>query len=322
MKLLLKKIFFLIIIIATTIIIVTFFIPPNSDLYLLSFYDKHNRLNKLKSPKIVIIGGSGPSFGINSETIENKLNMPVVNMGLNVGLGLAFITEEIKNKISKNDIIIVIPEHEHFYSKKTLYGNVYLNQLLSTNFNISSHIKTKKQYINLIKHSIDSYQLKIRSIIYDQIFNESIHRYTRKEFNKYGDYIGYKNSPEIRPLISNAAITTTNINSFIEESFLILNNFINYVHEKNAYIILIHPAIPIEDYNKYLNNYLVYEKTLNNKLITSFYSPHKRYTLDLKYFFDTAYHPNIEGGKIRTSLLIKDIKNFIKNKKLLPPSHK
>ena len=39
----------------------------------------------------------------------------------------------------------------------------------------------------------------------------------------------------------------------------------------------------------------------------------KKYSLDKKYFFNSHYHPNYKGRKIRTEMLIEDIlkKNLV-----------
>ena len=49
--------------------------------------DKAARMRSIYEPKIIITGDSSVAFGINSPMIQEAMNMPVVNLGLNVGLG-------------------------------------------------------------------------------------------------------------------------------------------------------------------------------------------------------------------------------------------
>ena len=44
--------------------------------------DKHKRLSKLPSPKLITVGGSNVMFGFNSTYMEQELKMPVQNMAL------------------------------------------------------------------------------------------------------------------------------------------------------------------------------------------------------------------------------------------------
>ena len=85
-----------------------------SSNYLAANIDKQRILKNTPSPKIVFIGGSNLAFGLNSEEVEKKLGRPVVNMGLHASLSLSFMLNEIKTSIKQGDIIIIVPEYEHF----------------------------------------------------------------------------------------------------------------------------------------------------------------------------------------------------------------
>ena len=78
-------------IICLTIILINVLIGNTKDPsnYMSAIIDKHERINKIKTPKIILAGGSNVAFGINSEEIEEAFSVPVVNMGLDAGLGLA-----------------------------------------------------------------------------------------------------------------------------------------------------------------------------------------------------------------------------------------
>ena len=128
---------------------VTWFIvtPDQDELgndYMAAMIDKHERANQIGSPKIVIAGGSNIAFNIDSERVQDELKIPVVNIGLNVGLGLNFILKELKDISEENDIVFLFLTHfedldglytlrkhtvEH-YSKAKKYHQFDLNQEL------------------------------------------------------------------------------------------------------------------------------------------------------------------------------------------------
>lgn len=84
---------------------------PAYDSYLRASVPKHERLERLPSPRIVFIGGSATAFGVDSVRIEQALGMPVVNMGLYLPLGLEFMLNEVRGGLRAGDVVVVSPEY-------------------------------------------------------------------------------------------------------------------------------------------------------------------------------------------------------------------
>src|SRR6266436_7071833 len=68
----------------------------NKTGYLAASIDKHHLLVQQPSPRIVFVGGSNLAFGLDSSEIERSLSYHPINMGLHIGLGLAFMLAEVK----------------------------------------------------------------------------------------------------------------------------------------------------------------------------------------------------------------------------------
>jgi hypothetical protein len=86
---------------------------------------KHARLGALASPKVMVIGGSNATFGIDSELLEKALCKPVVNMSLHAGLGFEFMAAEVKGHIGKGDLVIASLEHLAFTEPRQ-YGDIHM----------------------------------------------------------------------------------------------------------------------------------------------------------------------------------------------------
>lgn len=71
---------------------------------------KQARLAALPSPKIIIIGGSNGTFGIDSKEIQDAFCRPVVNMTIGAGLGFQFMCNELNGHIGKDDLVIATLE--------------------------------------------------------------------------------------------------------------------------------------------------------------------------------------------------------------------
>ena len=86
-------------------------IPAAPNSYFAAVVDKHQRLASLPSPKLAMIGGSGVALSVDSQAIQTAMGMPVVNMGLHAGLGLAFMLDEVDGHLTAGDVALVSPEY-------------------------------------------------------------------------------------------------------------------------------------------------------------------------------------------------------------------
>ena len=112
MKLYFKKLFLLLLLTAMLLCMAAVFdfaVVGNqySHFYTASLMDKVDRLCSITEPKIILVGNSNVSFGIDSALLEDAMGMPVVNLGLQGGLGNAFHEEIAKLNIQPGDIVVV-----------------------------------------------------------------------------------------------------------------------------------------------------------------------------------------------------------------------
>jgi hypothetical protein len=67
---------------------------------------------KIESPKrLLITGGSGAHYTINSEAIEQGLGIPTINLGLDGPVGLDVILPSILEQVRPGDTVLLIPEY-------------------------------------------------------------------------------------------------------------------------------------------------------------------------------------------------------------------
>lgn len=87
-------------------------LPP--DNYHAAVLDKERLLKEAPSPRVVLVGGSGLAFGIDSATLTEALGgtYRVVNMGLHAGLGLDFMLNETLDGLRKGDVVVLSPEYD------------------------------------------------------------------------------------------------------------------------------------------------------------------------------------------------------------------
>lgn len=82
---------------------------------------KHQLLVDPGRNRIILAGGSNVAFSFDSTTLERALARPTINMGLHGDLGLAHMAHEVEDGARAGDLVVLIPEYEHFYGD-TLNG--------------------------------------------------------------------------------------------------------------------------------------------------------------------------------------------------------
>lgn len=169
-----------------------FFFPINYQNSIASIIDKNSSLKNSASRKVVLIGGSSVAFGFESELIADSFKTNVCNMGVQYGMGLNFMLNNVEPYVRDSDIIIISPEIQQFATM--LYGNYALMKTLKYNFKEYIH------YVNLFSwrqldvfarnfpiFASNKFSLYLENVETKDNPNSSRH----KSFNKYGDFIGY-----------------------------------------------------------------------------------------------------------------------------------
>ncbi|MEL7570991.1 MAG: hypothetical protein AAGU14_10610 [Eubacteriaceae bacterium] len=279
--------------------------PSDLDSYLAAIIDKHNMLISTTSEpeRIILVGGSNLAFGIDSELIEEETNIKTINMGLHAGIGLNNILKDTEKYIQSGDIIIIVPEYEHFYDKNA-DGESALYEVAQ--FDKSFILNIKPTRIPLMIISI--FQLKASMLILSstQATNDL---YLRDDFNKHGDVIGHINKPS--PELSQAIKTRILVDSkYNTETIKNIMKYSAYANSKGARVYLTYPSLMNTSYLASRDKVHKVEYTLNKSEINIVGTP-EEFVYNDNLFYDTRYHLNGEGRNIRTNDLIKVIKTEI-----------
>jgi hypothetical protein len=76
------------------------------------YYQKQAIAANLQAPKrLLITGGSGAHYTIDSQEIEKGLGIPVINLGLDGPVGLDVILPSMLNQVRSGDLVLLIPEY-------------------------------------------------------------------------------------------------------------------------------------------------------------------------------------------------------------------
>lgn len=272
---------------------------PNS--YYASIIDKHQHLDNLVAPRIIITGGSNVAFGINSNLIEKSLSKPIVNLSISGSMGYTFMLGELKNSIKEKDIVIICFE---YFASKGVKENI---------FPVCEIFPQAKKYfeysnIDLLISNLKQFRINSRNRI-RRILNSSSNKksvYLRSSFNDKGDMIAHLNKPNARQLAGRRKIKYKYWNAISE-----LNQFYQYALEKNVKVFYLFPPYPKLEFEKNKDVIKLLRKDLEKKLRMPILGQPKDFVFNDSLFFDTVYHLNKDGRDIRTKKLIKLLNDYL-----------
>ncbi len=260
-----------------------------------SIVDKHKTLSETRGPKLVFAGGSNLVFGLNSQQIQMRFRLPVINLSLHAGLGTSFILNELKYSMKRGDIIFLSLEY-----------------LLESNgeYRLKKHVtkvfpEASNYYSVDIREEISSLLFQVRNDFLKFIESSYIEEskgpeiYTRSAFNKYGEIeIG---STESRVLNEKEK---PRLSYHYWEGIASLNDFYRFAKAKGIDVYFFYPCFPSSVYgiNKEIINGI--SDDLENDLLIEILGVPTDFVLSDSLFYDTIYHLNSSGRKIRTDKLV------------------
>lgn len=262
------------------------------------------RLDTMKNePKIIIIGGSGCGFGIDSRVISTHFGKPVVNTGTHASIGLRLQMEMFKKYVSKDDIVVVIPEYEQFTKLFYLGGDATILRILYLYpKGYSSCPLWQRIYISqYIPQYYEDARLSLPSEPDDS-------PYSVKSLNDFGDMTAYDKRKEGRAFESYGELK--DYNPLVK---IYIQNFKKEIKSRGARFILLPPALSYSSYCnriEFINN-LYYR--YNQKGVKLFSDIPSACTLPDSLYYDTPYHLTTRGVAIRSRQLVQQIETAIAN---------
>ena len=274
--------------------------PRVSKSLLFGKIKKDSLLKNSLSPKIIFIGGSNLSFGLNSQIIKDSLRHNPINTAIHASIGLQHMMDNTIQYVNEGDIIVIAPEYQQFFGR-FVYGG---EELLRT----IAEVKYAPLKINQIKNIYKFFPKLAFSKInpFNYIFVRESDVYSVNSFNKYGDVYTHWGL-EQKKIVPTLAIDY----DYNPNTLKLIDDFRIRLKKKNASLYITYPSFQASSFN----NNIKQIKKVENELINSGFEllgyP-ERYRMNDSLMFDTPYHLSKEGVDLRTQLLIEDIKN-IKN---------
>ncbi len=274
---------------------------------------RHELLARTASPKIVLVGGSGVSSGIDSTVISNAFQRPVVNMSVNAGMGIPFMLNEVREALREGDVVVLIPEYKLMLLHDSFRGGNALVRVVLEFDPASRRYMTPRMWWDIfpaiVSHAYDlgthpgrifPPRKKTLERAAERLRNNP---YSTNFINAAGDAYGHWDLPQktIKPDVydwPDAALTPA--------AGRALAGFKREMEARGVMVVFLPPAFEERSYRASVPAIT----SLTNGLAAcgmAYDAPPERYVLPDAWFYDSPYHPLRAGVEYRTRRMVEDI---------------
>ncbi|MBC2053965.1 hypothetical protein HCB16_11795 [Listeria welshimeri] len=236
-------------------------------------------------PKRLIVGGSDVLYSFDTDRIEQETNKLTVNFGINVGLGLGFLLDEVERQIKPgDDIILCLAYSLYFKPAYSIFSYEYYRMFEKRQL---SRFNWKQQIFYLLSN----FKLNMT--------------YKQKQFDiaESGSYINVSgeclDDKKKKPLYFPEKFVET-------EATLLLEQFHEICKKKGIRVRITYPStLGFNDYYE-----ITYIKELTTYLEGNFNVIGKPvdYLVSQKAIYNSVYHVNKIGQLERTNRLINELR--------------
>jgi hypothetical protein len=273
--------------------------PRASSSLLMAATRKKSMLQNVATPRIIFIGGSNISFGLNSFVIKDSLKLNPINTSIHASIGIKYMIDNVRDFIQKGDIVILVPEYSQFYRSLNFGSEELMRTIFDVDIDNIKYINVS-QFVNLLSF-LPKYSLtKFNFNEYRKFNNSEI--YSVNSFNLYGDV--YTHWAMEKKKFTPWATIKGEFNFKVVKYIL---DFNSEVEKKGAFLLVSFPCLQDSTYNNSISQIMRVEQELKSADLNIIGST-LRYKMQDSLFFNTPYHLNKNGVNYRTSLIIEDIK--------------
>lgn len=262
--------------------------------------DKYRILMETESPKIIVVAGSSTAFGLDQEMLAEACEgYQVVNLGVHAGFGHLFYSELAKANINQGDIVLLGYEYG-WQGSITINGVDLIMSGIDGDLEMYTKlpVETWPKFIGyLFAHAENK-----------NLYEDATGIYSREAFDSETGQMtmAREAAMEYDPTIY-GTFELTNV-AIADDVVDYLADFKKFVEERGASVYFIAPPV-VKDAVLNDDSEFFKLKELEEELIgIPYISDPTAYLFPCEWMSDAMYHCNSEGEKVRTKLLIEDLR--------------
>lgn len=256
---------------------------------------KRTKVESVKERKLVFVGGSNLSYGLDSRRIQDSLRVTTYNMGLHAGIGLSYMLHEASLYMNAGDILVIVPEYNQF---TRFNGSSALADLLiqSRRWKDLGFYKDWGSYPSYFCARVFvPYLLRGGKSVEDPFADNP------KGFDDFGDYVLHLDQPrrEFPRLAMEKRPDPREIKRIADR--------IKSLSVKGIRLILLPPPYAETSFSLSEAYIDIIRVELERNQLPFAVAP-DRYRMSDSLFWNSAYHLGAEGREIRTERVIEDLR--------------
>lgn len=276
------------------------------------FYEyKNNLVNTINSPKLVIISGSSGRIGISCKLIQEKIGVSCFNGGTIADMSTNYMLSVARKWLNPGDTALIAIEYL-FYHNSDRPNDKVIDYVMAHDpeYLLSLDLKTKIQFLSSI--SLE----RLKEGIFAKLNPPQNMKIT--DFpaihNQYGDNIDNREAHMTQKLLKQreelGPLKGIEDWKYIEpnqDSMQSINKFVSWCNQNNIQVLATWPNTTYYDiYQKspkpdFFKSIVDFYQSINVPVIGNY----RDFMYDKDLMYDSNYHLNDRGVKIRTSQLIK-----------------
>lgn len=269
---------------------------------------KDSLLKNTPSPRLIFIGGSTLSFGLDSRMIKDAMHVNPVNTGLEATIGLKYTLRNAVKYLKAGDVVVVCIEYHQYYNK--FIDGQY--ELLPIVFDFSPDTRQlldARQYRSLLTYMPSYIASKLNPLFYlARVDTNYVGVYNKKAFNAYGDVSLHWTLP------SEQFTPYGEIEGDMDdEIFTEIKKFEAAVKQKKATLLITYPAYQKTAFAASAAKINVIPLKLKEHGLNVIGSP-ESYLFPDSMMYNTSYHLNRKGVTRWTHQMINNLTIALKQK--------
>lgn len=264
--------------------------------------DKFRILIETNDPKIIMVSGSSSAFGLVQKDLEDASGYKVVNLGLHAGFGPLFYSELAKANINEGDIVLL--GYEYGWQSPSAFDSMDLSLVMTgidSDIKMYLHVPMSKwgdiiAYLPTFAEKKESY-VDVTGIYSREAFDSETGQMTMaRDYNIEWDAEAY----------GTLDITDVHIS---DSSISYLRKFKKYIEDRGASVYFVAPPL-LKD--AVVGDYSEFEKLKEQEeelIGIPYISDPVEYLYPNTLMSNSNYHCNSTGEKVRTEMLIDDLRN-------------
>lgn len=275
---------------------------PDDHSFLAAGKDKMLRADSVPGNRLLLVGGSSVAFGFQSPLLEERLSIPVVNLGGQASQGLEYRLREALEAVHEGDTVILSLEYPLLAKPVELGLTLWRTiEVLPTAWN--------RMGVLALKAMADDAHLALNHVLKRVVLRFSTGQwpnppapYRREGFNPQGDVVDHFSMTA--PGVGNGPFLVNVSRNYLDAALNRLEWFDRQCRARGANVWFFPPAIPEPRRRMAAEGVDEIQKALSERFPGKLLATPEEVAQPLEAFFNSDYHLTRDGSRENTLRLL------------------